>query len=324
MRGLRLLACLALGGLVAGAAGCGGGDESSGKAGTVTVTVGVAKSPSSAPLRLGMDKGFFKREGIQLELASAPSGAAGVAPVINGQLDAVLGGVSGVIAASAEGIPVQVVAGGVGDHEAPEGTQYQTFVSADSGIDSFKGLQGKAVAVNSLKCCWEYWTREAIEKDGGDPTKVRMLQVPFPDQVSALKKGRVDAVTTLQPFATQLLEEGYRSIGDPAAIAHDNPNNVNTYYFMSKSFIEKNPDAVRRWRRALAAASDYANSHPEETKKVIVDQTGASPELIDKMPLPRYTAEIDKPTIENAARFLVKYGVLDKVPPYSQYVWEGR
>lgn len=305
------------------ATGCGGSEDDAAQDGPVTITVGAATTASSIPVVLGIEQGIFEREGINLEQAFSGTGAGAISQLINGEVTVALGGISGVVTANASNIEVQMVTGGVADHEVDGEGQYQTLVAADSGIESFSDLEGKTVAVNSLECCWEFWTRESVREDGGDQASLNMTQIPFPDQVTALREGRVDAVTTLQPFVTQLLEDGFVSLGDPAAIAHDNPENGNTNYFMARSFIEENPDAVDAWYRALAAAAEYANNHPEETRAAIVEVTGSDPELIDRAPLPFYTAEIDRQTVENEARFLVDYGVIEEAPPYEDLVWDG-
>jgi NitT/TauT family transport system substrate-binding protein len=308
-------------------AGCGGGgDEASGgssdsgEGGTVKIVAGVAVSPSSAVLLVGQEQGFFEDEGIELELASAASAAGGVPNVINGQLDVVLGGISGVVLAVAQGIPVQFVSGAVTDIETEQGTIYQTMVAPDSGIESFADLEGKTVGVNSLNCCWDFWIREAVEKDGGDPSTLNLVQLPFPDQAAALRSGNVDAVSTLQPFATQLSQEGFVNIGDSPAVAYDNPEAGNTNYFMATSFLEEHPGLLERWQRAIQRSSDYANEHPEEIRALIVERVGTPAELVEQAPLPFYTAELDTDAIEKEAEFAVKYGVIEEAPSIEDLV----
>jgi NitT/TauT family transport system substrate-binding protein len=308
-------------------AGCGGGSDaassSSGTAegqGTVKIVAGVAVSPSSAVLLIGQDQGFFEDEGIELELAQAASAAGGVPGLINGQLDVVLGGISGVVTAVAQGIPVQFVSGAVTDVESPQGTIYQTMVAPDSGIKSFADLEGKTVAVNSLNCCWDFWIREAVEKDGGDPSKLNLVQLPFPEQAGALRNGSVDAVSTLQPFATQMHQEGFVDIGDSPAIAYDNPKNGNTNYFMATSFLKEHPGLLERWQRAVQRSSDYANEHPDEVRALIVERVKTPADLVAAAPLPFYTAELDTDAIKKEAQFAVKYGVIDKAPSLDDLV----
>ncbi len=321
MRGTAAAGALAL--LLAG---CGGDDAGSTSAGqgegqeTINIVAGVAVSPSSAVLLIGQEQGFFEEEGIELELGQAASAAGGVPNLINGQLDVVLGGISGVVTAVAQGIPVQFVSGAVTDVETPQGTIYQTMVAPDSGIESFADLEGKTVAVNSLNCCWDFWIREAVEKDGGDPSTLNLVQLPFPEQAGALRNGSVDAVSTLQPFATQMRLEGFVDIGDSAAIAYDNPSNGNTNYFMATSFLQENPGLLERWQRALQRSSDYANENPEEVRALIVERVGTPADLVEQAPLPHYTAELDIDTIEKEAEFAVKYGVIEEAPSIEDMV----
>lgn len=288
--------------------------------GLVEITAGVAASQSSTALILGAEKGFFADEGIDLTITYAASGAAGIPQVLNGQQQAVLGGISATITAVSEGIPVVIVSGSVNDRPDPAGSQYQTMVPADSDIHRFADLSGHLVAVNSLQCCWELWIREAVARDGGDPDSVEMVQLPFPDAVTALREERVDAISTVQPFATGLRREGYRDIGDSPATAYDDPENGNTVFSMSRQFVDANPGIVERWRRALQRSAEYANAHPDETRAQILEQTSAKPELVGSAPLPLYSAEIDRDAVQEEAEFLVRYGVLDSAPPLEELI----
>jgi len=297
-----------------------GGGGASGDEETVSMVAGVAASQSSTALLLGIEQGFFEDEGIDLTVDYAATGAAAIPQVLNGQQQVALGGISAAVTAVSQDIPVIIVSGSVNDREDPEGTQYQTLVPADSDVQSFADLSGRTVAVNSLQCCWEFWIREAVEKDGGDPSSLNLVQLPFADAVTALREGEVDAISTVQPFATGLRQDGFRDIGDSPAIAYDDPDNGNTVFYMAQSFIDENPGIVERWRTALQRSADYANSDAEATRAQIVEQTGTDAALIGDAPLPQYSAEVDRDAVEKEAGFLVKYGVIDEAPPLSELI----
>ncbi|MFI6347141.1 ABC transporter substrate-binding protein [Streptomyces sp. NPDC050560] len=321
----RKAACLLLAGLTLLLSGCGAlsGTNSLGGGsddGLVSITAGVAASQSSTAVIVGAKHGFFQQNGIDLTLAHAGTGAGAITQVINGQQQVALGGISPVIIAAASKIPVTIVSGSVADRPSDDGAQYQTMVAGKSPVRSFRDLEGRTVAVNSLKCCWEFWIREAIRKDGGDPAKVKLVQLAFPDQVTALKQGKVDAISTAQPYATSLRQSGYRDIGDSPAVAFDDPSADNTVFFMSRTFIKDHPGIVERWRKAVQQSSEYANAHPEETRAAAVEQTGADPKLVSTAPLPAYTSLVSRKVIEKEASFTVKYGVVDSAPQYETYV----
>jgi NitT/TauT family transport system substrate-binding protein len=317
--GTRARVLAVLGGALLLAA-CGSGQEAASSGGMIKIVAGVAATGSSTALQIGADKGFFKEQGIDLTIGRAATGAGAITQVINGQQQVALGGISPVVTAAASNIPVMLVSGSVTDSSSPAGTINQTIVRGDSPIRSFADLAGKTVAVNSVKCCWEFWIREAVAKNGGDPSAVKVVQLPFPDQVTALKGGSVDAISTTQPYATELRGQGFRDIGDSPAVAFDNPTNGNTLYYMSKQFIAENPGIVDKWRSALQKSSDYANAHPDEVRAKIVEQTKADAKLIAEAPLPVYSAVVDKATIEKEAQFAVKYGVIKQAPDYASFV----
>jgi len=309
-------------------AGCSGsssneqpGGDGTGKAQEpIDIVAGVATSMSSIDLRLGIEKGFFKEQGLNVTTVPVQTGAAGVTQLVSDQIQVALGGLSGTITAVSQGIPIVFVSGGIADTDSEQGSWYGTLVAPDSGIKSFKDLTGKKVALNSVNCCWDFWTREAVEKDGGDQSKLQMVQLPFAQQAAALKAGQVDAITTQQPFVKQAELQGFVSLGDPAAIAYDNPKNGNTDYFMAKKFVTDHPDVVERWRAALQKSADYANEHPDEVRKIAVDTVKLDKKLVDETPVPNFVAELDTDAIEKEASWLVKYGVIKTAPPVDSMV----
>lgn len=287
----------------------------------VDIVAGIVASAGAAPIYLGMTHGSFSDQGINLTTSPITTGAAAVSSLINGQLNVVQASQDSVINAAASGIPIVVVAGAWNDNTDPKGTQVQAIVSEKSGISSFKDLEGKNVAVNSVSCCWQLWTNEAVEKAGGDPSKVKYVQVNLAQQFSELQAGQIDAAILSQPFATTANQAGgFKSIGDPMTTAFGSPTAQNSVYFMAKSFIDAHPGVVDQFRKALQNASDYTNANPEEAKTAIGKATGTDQALVEASPLPTFTAVTDKDGLVAEAGFLVKYGVLKAAPSPDQYI----
>jgi NitT/TauT family transport system substrate-binding protein len=286
----------------------------------IDIVAGVATSMSSIDLLLGIQQGFFKEQGLNVTTVPVQTGAGGVTQLVSNQIQVALGGLSGTITAVSQGIPIVFVSGGIADTTSSEGTWYGTLVSPDSGIKSFKDLAGKKVALNSVNCCWDFWTREAVAKDGGDQSRLQMVQLPFAQQAAALKAGQVDAITTQQPFVKQAELQGFVSLGDPAAIAYGNPKNGNTDYFMAKKFVNDHPDVVKRWRAALQKSADYANANPDQVRKIAVDTVKLDSALVAATPTPNYVSALDTDAIQKEAGWLVKYGVISKAPDVKSMI----
>lgn len=319
------IAALALAATLVAVSGCGssgpGGstDPGSDTAETVDIVAGVAPSMSSLNLYIGIEQGFFEEEGLNVTTAPVGTGAAGVTSLINGEFQVALGGLSGTITAVSQGIPVAFVSGGIADG-GEDGNFYATLVSPDSDITSFKDLEGKTVALNSLNCCWEFWTRESVIADGGDADAVEFVQLAFAQQADALASGQVDAITTQQPFATQAELRDFVTIGNPAAIAYDNPTAGTTNYFMAQSFIDENPGVVERWRSALQKSADYANENPDLVREEAVELVSLDPDLVEATPVPNFVVDLDLDAIEKETGWLLEHDVIQDAPSVEDTV----
>lgn len=306
--------------------GCGASGEAAVEDGrTVVKVVKPSGASDNLAFLIANNRGMFEKQGLKVELVSAPQvGSNQIASLLNGQLDVGIGAITGLTSAVTKGIPVRAVSAMAADNKQGDRTLYETLVSPGSDIKSFRDLEGRTVAVNSLKSTWQSAMSEAIDKEGGDPAKVDYVPLTFPNQGPALKQGHVDAISTTQPFATQLLKEGYRSIGNSQAKALDSPNSVATIAQMSQAFIDKNPDAVSKFVTALQEACDYANAHPAEVRKLAVEQAGAkgaAAAAIEASPLPFYTTKIDARTVATWGALQKKFGFDDKAPDPDDVLW---
>ena len=174
--------------------------------------------------------------------------------------------------------------------------------------------------MNGLESIFDLTVRESVRRAGGDPSAVRIVAVPFEDQVAALRQGRIDAVSTIEPFAGRLTSDGFRSIGNPSTAALG-PRSTAAVLMGSGEFVDRNPDVMRRFLRAWQEATVYANDHPDEVRQTIVETTGAPPQVIANLPLPWYVSGIDRRSAELIARLLVDYDRIDAVPPLEAFTW---
>ena len=316
-------------------AACGSDDSSSGSAastsssssGTKDATITLAFTPSSPGVcfKVSDERGLFKKQGITIKYGTAaPTGAAQIAQILNGQITAGQGAYTGVIAAVGNNLPVVITNAQDEDYDKDGQTAFATVVGKDSGITSFKQLEGKSVAVNSLQGNWEVSLKEAVAQDGADPSKVKLVAVPFADQVTALKSGRVDAISTLQPFIAQLTAQGFKSIGDPQAIGFGGKkDSVVNVTFMAKKYVEANPDVVKGFVAALTEGNEWCNAHPDEMKKAIARITKAPQEVVNATPIPVYNSNLGPTTTDDWSKLMVKYGILKKAPATDQVQWSG-
>jgi NitT/TauT family transport system substrate-binding protein len=313
--------------LVVGA--CGDSDDDSsandkpkGEQETTTLKVSYVPYVGAAPFKLGIEKGFFKKRGLEIEENQGPAPAPIMAQVVSGQLDIGFTTIPALIAAVSGGAPLQAISAfdGVIDPDNPQGA---ILVKKGSGISSPKDLEGKKVGVVALQSELDVLLHEVVRRDGGDQEKVKSVQVPFPEMLAALKAGRVDAVVDVEPFLTLARKEGgYESISYPEVEVV--PNRAVTAFVASKDFIADNPDTIEKFRAAMKESLEYADSHPEEAQTTMSAIADMEPELLKEINLGViFDPNLDEESIEQFRSLMQDFGYVKDPPPASELLAQG-
>jgi NitT/TauT family transport system substrate-binding protein len=308
-------------------AGCGDDDGGSTSAGSSTaqkttkVKVGMLPISNAAPLYLGIKKGFFKEEGLELEPVIAQSGNEIVTALVGGDFQfGFIGFVPGMSAVS-KGLPLKIIASGDTGAETEDKEWTKIVVNEDSPIRDVKDLAGKTIALNALKGVGEVVVKAALEKRGVDPASIKLLEVPFPEMPAALAKKRVDAIWAPEPFLSSVLGKGGRAIEAPlTTLGERYPNGT---YATSGKQLAEDEDVVKAFARAINKSMDYATSHPEEARATIPTFTQIPPEVAQKILLPLWPVPIETAKVEELAGYAEKYKVVEKAPPLDKLLWKG-
>ncbi|GIH02328.1 aliphatic sulfonate ABC transporter substrate-binding protein [Rhizocola hellebori] len=275
-----------------------------------TVNVGVIAILDVAPIYLGKSKDFFTKRNINLNLIQATGGAAIVPAVVSGQYQFGFSNMVSLLIASSNGLPLKVVCNG-NNSTGVDGSDFAALmVKADSPIKTAADLAGKTVAANTLKNIVDTSVRASVRKAGGDPKSVKFVELPFPQQPAQLQSGQVDAVFVVEPFQQAVLAQGGRKIA--SSYVDVAPNLVVASYFTSQQMLSGNPDLVKRFTEAMKESLAYADSHPDEARQIIGTYTQIAPEVIAKMTLPKWPADVNRPAVQTLADLALGDGLLAK------------
>ncbi len=299
-------------------AGCGssgggsegsGGSASGGGGGLEQVKVGVIPIVDVAPIYLGKKKGFFKKQGIDLTLDSAQGGAAIVPGVVSGQFQFGFSNVTSLIIAHDKGLPIKMVAAGNFSTGTPPDFS-AVVVKKNSPIKNAKDLEGKTVSVNTLKNIGDTTVRESIRKAGGDPSKVKFVELAFPDMPAAVAKGRVDAAWVVEPFVTIAKSQGDRVVA--WNLIDTAPNLMIASYFTSTKLEKSNPELVKKFTKAINTSLDYAQKHQDEVRDIVPTYTKIDKKLLNKLTLPKWGTKINVQSTEKLAKLAKQDGLVKK------------
>ena len=284
------------------------GSDSQPSGETTKITVGVIPIVDTAAFRLGIKQGFFEEEGLDVQLEEAQGGAAIVPAVLSGAHQFGFSNMTSLIVAQDKGMPIRLVASGnasTGDTSDDIGTM---LVPADSDITSNADLAGKSIAVNTLNNINDTIIRSAIEKAGGDPMSPQFIEMAFPDMAAALASKNVDAAFVLEPFSTIAQEQGAKPIS--RLYAEFDANLIIAGYFTSDEYAEKNPEVVKSFTTAMQKSMEYAEANPDDVRQIVSEYTKIEPEVLDKITMPKFPAELDMPSIQKLADDGKKYGII--------------
>jgi NitT/TauT family transport system substrate-binding protein len=318
LRVARLMLALAC---AVGITACGDDDGNGGgggEGGPTTLKVGVIPIADVAPLYLGMKKGFFEDEQLTIKPQLAEGGAAITPAVVSGDFQIGFSNTISLLIAASQDLPVEIISQGVLAGKTEKEAWADLLVLKDGPIKKPKDLEGKTIAVNTLKNICEVTIKASLEKEGVAVDKLEFAEVPFPDMNAALEAGRVDGACVVEPFVSQGKAGEARGI-DPFYV-RTAPDLTVATYFTSSQYAQENGDVVDRFVEAMNRSLTYAESHPDEVRQVLLEYTEIPPEAAEQIKLPTWRPDLNEPTIELLSKLSLKYGLIEEQPDLDELI----
>lgn len=228
----------------------------------------VAHSVFYAPQYVAHGLGFFKEEGLDVDIVLTSGADNVMAAVLSGDAD---------IGFSGSEATIYVYNGGEEDYVMTFAGLTQkdgSFLVSRQKYDNFTldDLKGKSVIGGRLGGMPEMTFEWALRQNGIDPKKDLTIDtsVAFPAMEGAFIGGNGDFVTLFEPNATSVEKNG---LGYVVAYIGDLGGEVPyTAYNARKSYIEKNKDVIEKFTRAINRGLEYVYSHDSEDVAKVVGE----------------------------------------------------
>jgi len=215
-----------------------------------------------------MDKGYFREEGLNIEVIRAPGGVA-TPGLLSGQFQ-FSSSASSAVSAAVRGGPVKIV------YTNLSRPSY-TLVSIKPDITSAKELVGKKIAINSFGDTGHLATILYLKKMGVNPTSVLFIavgrnEVRFP----ALKTGAIDAAPLVPRDMVVIKDQKHVVLADLGKEIQLVWNGV----AVSNKLLTENPQLVERFLRGLAKGREFARRYKDDTVALISKRDPSSLDAI--------------------------------------------
>jgi NitT/TauT family transport system substrate-binding protein len=276
------------------------------------VTVATAPIADYAPLYLGVEKGFFEKQGLQVEFASGRVGTETVTGVLSGTNQFAGVALLPLLVSDSQGLDVAAITPSSVAPGAEDPSTVHMLTTADSQFTSLQELEGATVAVNALQAQAELTARLAVEKAGGNPDELQFVEVPFPEMPAALQRGDVDAIVAVEPFVSTALDGGAVSLGEiDRSLSEGAPT---TTFFTSAQYAQSDPEVVDKFTAAMTESVDYAAENPDEVRAIIPEYTQVSEELAQEIALPTFSSELNQEGVTETAEAMHRFGWIESLP----------
>jgi NitT/TauT family transport system substrate-binding protein len=280
------------------------------------VRVGTGITEGSAQLFYALDQGFFKKNGIDVQMTILRSGGPAMEGVAAGHLDIGTGKSVSLGSAMLRGIPFVVIAPGQMWYAGSPSSAI--VVPIDSPIKSAKDLAGKTVAVISLRNVGELAYDAYLDANGVDPASVKFLELPPLQVGEAVVAGRVAAGSLIDPELTNALgtHKVRRLANAYDAIAKQF---YLTAWFATRDWADKNKDVTKRFVDAVIQGGIWGEANRERATDALARLTKTEPVRSSA----RFGRRLEPSGLQPLWDAAYKYKIYNAPLRAADYLWMG-
>jgi NitT/TauT family transport system substrate-binding protein len=244
----------------------------------------VTPHVSYAPLMIADAEGFFRAEGLDVEIVSGLRAEESVAALVTGDIDVLPGPLrAGLLSAIAQGAKVRIAAGQ--GELARDGCTYFAVVLRP-------GLEpSPATPITKMRTSQDGATRYVVSRmlapHGIDVQSIETVRIPEAVMVASLQNGSIDAVAVSEPALTRTSKAGRLWIRAQDAV----PDFQWGVLVFGERLLTKDRDAGLRFVRAYErGVTQYRQGKTARNVAIIAKATGESEAITREACWPTFRA----------------------------------
>lgn len=240
------------------------------------ITLMYTASAPNVPAFVAKDQGFFEKRGLDVDMKLAQNGSIIIAALVSGSAE--IGIPTPVIAFQAidNGVELQAIAS---TNVFPDPSTTGLVATAASGIKGPKDLAGKKIGVPGVGGLLDVVMREWVDRNGGDSSKINIVEITLPQTADALRSGQVDGVASVDPFASRAVDTGAGIlVGSYSDIIPD--GTAAGVYIVTKDWASSHSKDIASIQAALDEAVAFIKTHDKEARESLARYTTLPPNVI--------------------------------------------
>ena len=240
----------------------------------LTLAVGGKNLLYYLPLTIAETRGYFKAEGLEVNIVDFAGGSQALRAVVGGSADVVSGAFEHTVNMQVKGQHLRAF---VLQGRAPQivlGVNPKTMPHFKSVAD----LKGKKIGVTAPGSSTNIMLNFVLAKAGLKPSDVSIIGVGAGSgAVAAMRSGQIDAISNLDPVVTLLLRSGdLKIVSDTRIVAEADkvfggPMPAGCLY-APQAFIDKHPNTIQALANAIVRADKWIQAAgPADIIKAVPD-----------------------------------------------------
>jgi len=242
-------------------------------------TTGCAKRPEAKPpIKIALNvwpgdayafiaqvKGFFKKNGVEVQLILHKEYMESQKSYINGVVDGIFEVYADTLFHNAEGILTQVV-------YVSAFPDTSDVIIGKPEFNSLADLKDRVISIEGINTFSHIFVLKAIEKAGLKESNIRFKVVPAQGVLNALEDGIIDAGHTWDPTKDRALQKGYKILSKMG----DVPGIVTEVLAFNAKITRERPKDIQAIVKSILEARDFLYAHKEEAIKIMAKNEGMS------------------------------------------------
>ncbi|HYF91749.1 MAG TPA: MetQ/NlpA family ABC transporter substrate-binding protein [Symbiobacteriaceae bacterium] len=272
------------------------------------------------PFWVAAEKGYYKQEGVEVELITFKSANERDAAIISGDIDGMLADPIATATLVASGTPVKIASLGLGATKA-EGPM-AIIAAPGSGITKVEDLKGVEIAISNGSVM-DFVVEKLLTEAGLKKEEIKTTNIPqIPIRYESLMSGKIKAAILPEPWLSMAAAEGKGT----KTILHDATAGKLDYSlsvipFREQSMKEK-PEAIKRFFLAYNRAVNDIRLSPQGFMDLLIREGKVPVEVktVYKNVPPSMAQAPKKEDLESVVQWLVDRKIIKSPVSYEQLV----
>jgi NitT/TauT family transport system substrate-binding protein len=289
----------------------------------VKVLAGVLQSTVEGSIYLAMERGYFKEEGLDVELVPFRTSADMIAPLASGELDVGNGGVNaGLFNAIARGIPLRLVADQATNRPQDRSAAWMVRSALADRLREPKDMKAMVIGLGSTGSTIDVELDTLLDQGGLTRSDIELKNVGYGDHVSAFGNGSIDLAFTFEPIVTRLEQEHLAALWKTSGQVI--PDHETTVLLYGANLVQNKPEVAKRFmvgylrgtREYQREVGDVANRNTDTVNTVIKYMSVSDPRLWESMQVPWTNPDgyLNRTSIQKDLQYFVDKGLVQSPP----------